>query len=212
MEILMASGKLVYILAIGLCLSMTGCSLEPLDMLTTPLPTHYLRRGDMVTRDEIRLAAPPDWHLTYWNDPESNSVAEIRMPGKNSRDGGLLLAEFLSQYGIFRILDKGNPQETLERAAQLSAPPDTPTKILDTKFLNGHPALAYTYSLTVGDMTQTCEEYLVYRNDGIWKLTLCSPRNSPIPSELRQAMVNVTWTKVTEPNVKFLGSDGAFFS
>lgn len=208
----MASGKIIYILTIGLCLSMVGCSLEPLDTQPSPLPTHYLRRGDMVTRDEIHLAAPPDWNLTYWNDPESNSVAEIRMSGKNSRDGGLLLAEFLSQYGIFRILDKGNPQETLERAAELSAPSDTPIKILDTKSLNGHPTLAYTYSLTVSGMTQVTEEYLVYRNDGIWKLTLSSPRNSPIPSDLRRAMINVTWTEVAEPNVKFLGSDGAFFS
>ncbi|RRD42599.1 hypothetical protein EII13_09340 [Buchananella hordeovulneris] len=48
------------------------------------------------------------------------------------------------------------------------------------------------------------------RSDGLWTFSISAPYYGEIPPELRQAVLNATWTEVTEPNVKYLGPRDIF--
>ncbi|WP_222844357.1 hypothetical protein, partial [Buchananella hordeovulneris] len=57
---------------------------------------------------------------------------------------------------------------------------------------------------------QSGEDYYVLRSDGLWTFSISAPYYGEIPPELRQAVLNATWTEVTEPNVKYLGPRDIF--
>ncbi|RRD52900.1 hypothetical protein EII12_03200 [Buchananella hordeovulneris] len=190
-------------------IAITGCTSSPLNIVPTPLPTRFTERGDLVVRDQINLTAPPGWKITYEDSPDRNDVAYFSKPGTGWDKTGVMRVHFNGQSGVYRIHSRQGPEKAFSYAKNRLIPHSAHVKTLDVKSIDDSPAVGYYYSL--GTQTiQVGEHYYVFRSDGLWTFTIRAPRNGEIPPELREAVLNATWTEVTEPNVKYLGPRDIF--
>ncbi|OKL52596.1 hypothetical protein [Buchananella hordeovulneris] len=185
-------------------IAITGCTSSPLNIVPTPVPTRFTERGDMVVRDQINLTAPPGWKITYEDSPDRNDVAYFSKPDDTSDKTGSLQVHFLGQSGVYRIRSRQGPEKAFSYAKERLIPRTAHVEKLNITSIDGNPAVGYYYDFGEGSELSD-EDYHVFRSDGLWAFTIRAPRYGEIPSELRQAVLNATWTEVTEPNVKHLG-------
>ncbi|OKL52595.1 hypothetical protein [Buchananella hordeovulneris] len=185
-------------------IAITGCTSNPLSIVPTPVPTRFTERGDMVVRDQINLTAPPGWKITYEDSPDRNDVAYFSKPDDTSDKTGSLQVHFLGQSGVYRIHSRQGPEKAFSYAKDRLIPHTANVKKLDITSIDGNPAIGYYYNFGEGS-EQSGEDYYVLRSDGLWTFSISAPYYGEIPPELRQVVLNATWTEVTEPNVKHLG-------
>ncbi|RRD44958.1 hypothetical protein [Buchananella hordeovulneris] len=200
------------ILALAALLGVPGCSSG--SPTKTPAPAvsaspRVLTDGKMVVRDKLDLTPPAGWQIEWDEDDSSWHVATVRKTDASPRDSATLYIGFPSQTHLFHRSNSVDPEIQMDANLNLYRIRDEKggrVTLTDLQTISIDNADTRAYYFEVGDQTtgQRCERYLVLRSDGLWEFSIISPRSTPIPPQLRAAILAAKWTQSPSPNVPVL--------